>query len=155
MTHLATCSFADFRPEMGRPIRISLARPKYRTSIESDDRLSDLTPHPSYFRAPAEEFDRRYLAQLDRVGVERLRQRFQALDDGRPLILLCFERHPGQARTATAAGSLSTGSCIPARSSPRSAGAAWNRRSDRWRTSRRRVGGGKHGIGRRTARRRP
>lgn len=93
-TDLATCSFADYRPEMGRPIRISLARPKYRTSIESDDRLSALTPHPSYFRASPEEFDRRYLAQLDRVGVERLRRQFQALDDGRPLILLCFEWHP-------------------------------------------------------------
>ena len=52
MTDLATCSFADYRPEMGRPIRISLAGPKYRTLIESDDRLRDLTPHPSYFRGP-------------------------------------------------------------------------------------------------------
>jgi hypothetical protein len=79
---------------MGRPIRISLARPKYRTLIESDDRLWDLTPHPSYFRSSPEEFDRLYVAQLDRVGVERLRQQFRVLDDGRPLILLCFERNP-------------------------------------------------------------
>jgi hypothetical protein len=78
---------------MGRPIRISLARPRYRTSIESDDRLWDLTPRPSYFRAPLEEFDRRYIAQLDRVGVKSLREQFRVLDDGRPLILLCFERN--------------------------------------------------------------
>lgn len=26
--------------------------------------------------------------------MDRLREQFQALDDGRPLILLCFERHP-------------------------------------------------------------
>ena len=50
-------------------------------------------PHPSYFRAAPEVFDRRYLAQLDRVGVNRLLQQFQALDDGRPLVFLCFERN--------------------------------------------------------------
>lgn len=90
---MATCSFADYRPEMGKPIRISLGRPKYRTLIESDDRLWALTPRSDYFHAAPEEFDRRYVAQLDRVGVERLREQFEAFDDGQPLILLCFERN--------------------------------------------------------------
>jgi len=89
---LATCSFWDYRPEMGRPVRISLSRPKY-PRIEPDDSLWELTPHPSYFRAEPEVFDRCYLAQLDKVGVERLRQQFQELDDGRPLVFLCFERN--------------------------------------------------------------
>jgi uncharacterized protein YeaO (DUF488 family) len=87
---LATCSFAAYRPEFGKPVRISLGRPK--RGVDPDDSLRDLTPHYSYLRASPDEFARKYRAQLKKVGVARLRAKLCALDDGRPLILLCFER---------------------------------------------------------------
>jgi hypothetical protein len=94
MILLATCSFADFKPSLGRPVRISLGRPKWPLRYELPDvTFWPLTPRSDYFRAPPEEFDRRYLARLDRVGAERRREQFRVLDDGRPLILLCFERN--------------------------------------------------------------
>jgi hypothetical protein len=93
MTDLYTCSFADYRREMGKPVRISLGRPKYKTQVDVDVNVWELTPHPSYFRASPEEFDRRYTAQLDRVGVVELWKQLRVLDDGRPLVLLCFERN--------------------------------------------------------------
>jgi Protein of unknown function, DUF488 len=93
MTYLATCSFRDFRAEMGKPVRISLGRPKFRCDANGATSLWDLTPRGSYFHAEPDEFARRYIAQLDRVGVARLLKQFRELDDGRPLILLCFERN--------------------------------------------------------------
>jgi hypothetical protein len=92
MQSLATCSFQDYRPKMGRPVRISLVSPRWRCAASDATALPDLAPHPSYFRAPPAVFTQRYLAQLDRVGVARLWEQFQALADGRPLVLLCFER---------------------------------------------------------------
>jgi hypothetical protein len=77
---------------MGRPVRTSQGYPWWRCDANDATSLLDLTPDPGYFRAPVDEFTRRYVAQLDRVGVEALRQQFQLLDDGRPLVLLCFER---------------------------------------------------------------
>jgi Protein of unknown function, DUF488 len=90
--HLATCSFRDYQPEMGKPVRISLGDPKYHWLGEGCESLWDLTPHPSYLRASPDEFARKYRAQLRKVGVVRLRAKLCALDDGSPLVLLCFER---------------------------------------------------------------
>lgn len=94
MTSLATCSFYEFRPDMGQPVRISLGVPKFRLSWRLPSvRLEELTPRGWYFRAPPEVFARKFLEQLDQVGVDRLRGIFEdTLEGDGPLVLLCFER---------------------------------------------------------------
>jgi hypothetical protein len=116
---LATCSFWDYRPEMGRQVRISLSRPKY-PRIEPDDSLWDLTPHPSYFRAAPQVFDRRYLAQLDRVGVNRLLEQFQHSTTGGRWCSCASNGTSGPGTIATEGCLLSFGWNKPARSSRKS-----------------------------------
>ena len=92
MTSLATCSYYEFRPSMGQPVRISLGIPRFKISWELPSRcLWELTPRGRYFHAEPAEFARQYLAQLDRYGTARLHEIFTALATGNPLILLCFE----------------------------------------------------------------
>lgn len=95
VTSIATCSFFEFEPSMGQPVRISLGRPRFRISWQlPSDRLEELTPRGWYFNAPPEEFGRRYLEQLDQVGPARLWEIFQGLSTGNDrLVMLCFERN--------------------------------------------------------------
>lgn len=91
-TRLATCSYAEYRPDMGVPVRISLGRPKFM-SIPSNAVCPELQPRGWYFHASDDDFLAAYDAQLSRYGTERLQDRFDAIaaEFGQPLVLLCFE----------------------------------------------------------------
>jgi len=95
MTGLATCSYAEFRPEMGVPVRISLGRPRWwRTSIPDSAFVPEITPRGWYFHASDDDFLAAYDAQLDSYGPELIQARFDgiAAEHGEPLVLLCFEQ---------------------------------------------------------------
>lgn len=92
---LATCSWFEFDPSMGAPVRISLGVPRYKAAPIPDAYITELTPRPSYFRAEHDEFTRAFLAQLDRFGVDYLEDKFQSLYEmtsGHTLVMLCFEK---------------------------------------------------------------
>lgn len=94
MVALATCSYQEFRPEMGQPVRISLGIPKFRLSWELPRAcLWELAPRGHYFHDPPEEFTRKYVAQLDTYGPQKLHEIFTGLATGDRLTLLCFERN--------------------------------------------------------------
>jgi hypothetical protein len=96
----ATCSYGEFKPEMGNPVRITLGRsPAWFVKKWSGPLpvITGLAPHGSYFRAPLEEFRAKYAAQLERHGIEQVAEwlgqaAVQHQDPARPLVLLCFEK---------------------------------------------------------------
>jgi len=95
MTTLATCSYSEFRPDMGTPVRTSLGRPRWWTGTLSVGALvTEITPRGWYLRSPEPEYVLAYNAQLARYGPEVIQGRFDAIaaEHGEPLVLLCFER---------------------------------------------------------------
>lgn len=91
---IATASWFAYRPDMGLAIRASLGMPKKGFAHPLEE-LRVATPHPSYFRASDEEFERRFLEQLNRAGVVTIRRKLQEFADSHgatTVVLLCFER---------------------------------------------------------------
>lgn len=83
------------RTDAGVPVRISNGRPKYALAYSLVYKVPALFPAWSLVRgASRERFRREYFAALDAVGVEALREVFEAIakeaGDDR-LVLLCFE----------------------------------------------------------------
>lgn len=92
---LATCSWFEFKDEMGAPIRTSLGFPRWKNPPVPAAYVTELTPRGSYFKAEHDEFTRQFLAQLDRYGVDQLYAKFVELSNfvsGQPLVFLCFEK---------------------------------------------------------------
>lgn len=92
---VATCSYREFRPEMGVPVRISLGVPKFPVSgFEPGRQIKILTPGGHYFRAAKPEFDRMFYQQLDRAGVQEINSQLEQMKrwENAPLVLLCFEQ---------------------------------------------------------------
>lgn len=81
-------------------VRISLGRPKWvpTSRTATIPYIAGLAPAGTLFDLEGEEFEQRYRARLDGFGVERVERRFREVADsysGRPLVLLCFEKSPG------------------------------------------------------------
>lgn len=94
MTRLATCSYSEFRPEMGTAVRVSLGRPRWWTTPMPEAAfVPEITPKRWYLHAPQDEYLTAYDAQLSRYGPETIQARFDAIaaQFGDPLVLLCFE----------------------------------------------------------------
>lgn len=67
-----TASYGSWRPGTGSPVAISLTRPRWRPEAAGWPQCWLLCPRWAWFRAEPAEFDRQYLAQLERYGVERI-----------------------------------------------------------------------------------
>jgi hypothetical protein len=80
---------------MGQAVVTSRGLPRWRLAeAETWPRAWLLTPASSYFDAPDEEFERQYLAQLDRHGpakIARLLERIATATSASSLLLLCHE----------------------------------------------------------------
>lgn len=94
MTGLRTCSYSEYRPDMGTPVRISLGRPRFWSgTLAVGAFVRELAPKGWYLRSPEPEYVKAYGEQLARYGVEVIQGRFDAIaaEHGEPLVLLCFE----------------------------------------------------------------
>jgi hypothetical protein len=96
---LATCSYHEYRPHMGLPVRTSLGAPKYPLDYELPDeaKVWEITPRWSYLRAPFDSYREQYLNQLHAYGVTRIQSRFTQLQhrfQAADLVILCFESRP-------------------------------------------------------------
>jgi len=96
---VATCSYTGYRREMGTPVRISRTAPRW-AKLPSErfgtftrwPAVAGLMPDKAYADAPAEEFARRYLTQLDEQA-DAVELELTALHGlYGPLVLCCFER---------------------------------------------------------------
>ena len=76
------------------PVRISRGRPRYWPQSASFPYVPELAPTREEFHLPDAEFDPAYLARLDSIGIDRIRERLDAIGSGRPLALCCYERLP-------------------------------------------------------------
>lgn len=91
---LATCSYKEFRPNMGISVRISLGGPRWwKTPPQAS--IWALTPRKDYLRGTTDdEYISAFLQQLATYGVETIEKQFQIIHDAFPgerLVLLCFE----------------------------------------------------------------
>jgi catechol 2,3-dioxygenase-like lactoylglutathione lyase family enzyme len=94
---IATCSFSEFKPEMGLPIRITLYPPRWPLTFDIPPRcfIAPLAPARSYFKAPDEVFIEKYLEQLDGKGPKFFQTRIEELlieYEKETAVLLCYEK---------------------------------------------------------------
>lgn len=98
MTALATASYATFRPSMGVAVQTSVGRPK-RIDYEAREQVRELMPY-GLLKLRGDEFRRAYRARLDKLDLDALRAKFDAIskrNGHKRLVLLCFEDvHAGQ-----------------------------------------------------------
>lgn len=88
----ATCSYVEFDPSYGIPVRATLGRPRFKLRYPLSLNLQEAAPSKEWFRASYDEFNRQYFAKLDRAGVEFFRNYASKFGGERTLVLLCFER---------------------------------------------------------------
>ncbi|MBB3665946.1 hypothetical protein FB384_004905 [Prauserella sediminis] len=103
MTTFATCSYYEFRREMGIPVRSSLGFPKFTLKYPLVHAMPDTYPKRQWLRGvDKREFVDLYRTMIETKGVERLReqaaeiraqeQALRADAADLPVVLLCFER---------------------------------------------------------------
>lgn len=99
MIEVATCSYGEFRPEMGYPIRTSRGAPKWFTYPYLS--WENVFPSYSMLQLEFDEYRPRYLAMLEKHGADKLRgdlefmsAEYAKANDGevRPLALCCYEK---------------------------------------------------------------
>lgn len=100
----ATCSFYEFRPEMGIPVRSSNGYPRFALKYPLFHALEETFPRRSWMRLPYREFAPKYYEMCDALGTDFYRReaeqiRFSESHNRRderckdmPVVLLCFER---------------------------------------------------------------
>lgn len=99
MIEVATCSFGEYRPEMGYPIRTSRGAPKWFTFPYMN--WENVFPSYPLLTMELERYEPRYLAMLDRIGPDVLlgdlyymAEEYAKANGGvvKPLVLLCYEK---------------------------------------------------------------
>jgi hypothetical protein len=95
VTFLRTSSYAAWRPEFGAPVVTSLTTPKWLPEAKTWPKLWPATPRWSYFHAS--DFDRHYIAQLERYGARQIARRLAEIarsgfaEPADRLVLMCWE----------------------------------------------------------------
>jgi hypothetical protein len=105
---LYTASFRSFRRGQGQPVVIALAVPSWRADAQQWPTAHSLTPRWSYFHAPDAEFDREYIAQLNRFGFPKVLAELRRIGPG-PLVLICHEARRSRCHRDLAARWLAAG----------------------------------------------
>lgn len=93
---LATCSFSEFQPDMGHPVRIARGFPRYPLKYRLRDSYTPFTPGADYLYVKSDEvFYRRLREQLEATGLARMVRQLTTIaevNDADTLVLLCFEK---------------------------------------------------------------
>lgn len=95
---IATCTYSEFRPEMGIPIRSTVGRVKWFSYFPYGT-WQNITPEPWMLNMSYDRFREKYRQKLDRIGFDTLLGDAQALqaelgDDWEfpeQLVVLCFD----------------------------------------------------------------
>jgi Protein of unknown function, DUF488 len=111
---LFTSSYRAWRPGAGSPVSTSLTTPKWWPEAAEYPQLWEACPRWSYFCAEPAEFERAYLAQLERYGPQRIARRLAEIarnaymEPSDRLCLLCFEADPADCHRSLFASWLLT-----------------------------------------------
>ncbi len=98
MIALATCSYREFRPEMGLSIRITRGQPRWRLPYALAGKVLFLAPsaHEWAMKDDPAGFVEAYQARMDELTPEWIGGNLEfTFPEGR-LVLLCFEQVWGQ-----------------------------------------------------------
>lgn len=99
MMEIRTCSFGEFRPEFGYPIRTSRGAPKWFSYPYMC--WESVYPKYHWLQLPYDEYRPRYLRHLNEQGMDKLlgdlefmSEEYAKANDGevKPLTLLCYEK---------------------------------------------------------------
>lgn len=99
MIEIATCSYGEFKPEMGMPVRTSVGFPKWfsHPSVAWENTY----PRYSWLHLPYDEYHAKYISKMNSIGADTLRQdlvfmaeTYEKLTHAAPerAVLLCFEK---------------------------------------------------------------
>lgn len=93
---LATCSFSEFTPDMGHPVRVSIGFPRYALRYPLKTTFAPFTPRKDYLYVKSDEvFYRKLREQIENVGLASLENQLSiiaAVNDADVLVMLCFEK---------------------------------------------------------------
>ncbi|WP_329326711.1 hypothetical protein [Streptomyces sp. NBC_01689] len=98
MPTLATCTYQEFTPDMGIPVRTTAGHPRFRLGYKVAGHAKTLTPTRALLaqNLPEDAYEFSYRRQLTEVGIDAIRAELEAIaaqhESGRPLVLLCFDR---------------------------------------------------------------
>jgi hypothetical protein len=90
-----TCSYSEYKAEMGVPVSISLGEPRFWKEKPAH-KIRGLCPPSKYFKASAEVFAQKYIEHLDLLGVDLIHKALADITEqvaGQTLVLLCFEKN--------------------------------------------------------------
>ena len=110
---LRTSYYARWRPEHGVAVRTSVGTPRGWTGPL--EHIRRITPYGAFGH---DDWRERYEARLDRIDAAELAQRFADVStrhDGRPLVLLCFEKDPADCHRSVLAAWLAEHGLGPVR----------------------------------------
>ncbi|BDT39492.1 DUF488 family protein [Streptomyces yaizuensis] len=92
----ATCSYPEFTPRMGVPIRATVGAPRYRLPYLLGGAMPEAAPERWFMQQEYGPFRESLRAKLDKIGVEQFTSVAEAIasragqPDGR-VVFLCFE----------------------------------------------------------------
>jgi hypothetical protein len=91
---LATCSYSEFQPAMGVPVRFTVGYPfRLRLAYKPAGHAKLITPTRDMLSLPEDAYTFRYLQILNSAGVNAIRGELAAIaGPGGRVVLLCFER---------------------------------------------------------------
>lgn len=101
---VATCSFSEFNPKMGTPVRTSRGFPRWKLRYPLELKLPELMPDAHTLRIEDKaRFTDLYVGKLDTIGIDGIQEKIDALlasigGGPAPLVMLCFEKlhEPGK-----------------------------------------------------------
>jgi len=93
---LFTCSFSEFRPEMGIPVRFTAFYPRWGLPYQLAGNAKLIAPPRAIIKLDREPYTPLYIASIEAAGVEAIRGELRTLTGaypaGMPIVLLCFEK---------------------------------------------------------------
>lgn len=97
--NLYTCSYNEYKPEMGLAVRISAGVPNYNLPGFNPFRaVMKASPDWSYMSGDGENYNTHFYAQIKDYGITRFKAEFEKLrkkegvKKDHPLVFLCFEK---------------------------------------------------------------
>ncbi|MET7809783.1 hypothetical protein ABZT26_02850 [Streptomyces sp. NPDC005395] len=103
---LATCTYQEFQPSMGAPIRTTAGHPRFPLGYELGGHARLITPTRDLLvqNLPEDAYEFSYRRLLNGQGINRISTELAGLaarNSGARLVLLCFDRYdqlrPGDA----------------------------------------------------------
>ncbi|MFC4060210.1 hypothetical protein ACFOWE_18045 [Planomonospora corallina] len=93
---LATCTYQEFLPPMGHPVRTTVGMPRFQLAYSLAGHATRITPKPWFLGKPLDAYTLLYRRHLEESGVDAIAAELAEIatrhEAGRPLVLLCFDR---------------------------------------------------------------